>query len=62
MNKNNEKEDKEVIDENKLLDDELLLASDKPENIRIGKWYNGKLSLNKMLTKKYDKERKKKSK
>ena len=37
------------------INDELLLASNKQENIRIGKWYNGKLSLNKLLSKKYEK-------
>ena len=42
-------------EEKDAIEEQLLLASDKLENIRIGKWYNGKLSLNKMLTKKFDK-------
>ena len=39
----------------KLVDEQLLLATDKQENVRVGKWYNGKLNINKLLTKKVDK-------
>ena len=34
---------------------DLLRAADKIEKVRLNKWYNGKLSLNGLLTKKYQK-------
>ena len=43
-------------DENKgEINNELLRAADKYENIRIGKWYNGKFNINKAVSKKFDK-------
>ena len=37
------------------VNNELLRAADKYENIRIGKWYNGKFNINKAVSKKFDK-------